>query len=97
MGRSIVIHRHDRITDNVFQMMSAVGFRCRRELTDQFEGKQRPDLVYDYVDAKKLLLDITIAHPCAKKYITKSSCIAGSAAAEKSKPKIISTYKIPPI
>ena len=71
-----------------FKMLSSVGFRCRKELTNQFEGKQRPDIaVYDYVDGEKLWLDITIAHPFAKQYITKSFTNAGYAAAEREKAK----------
>ena len=53
-------------------MLSSVGFRCRREFTNQFEGRQRQGKVYyDYVEGKKLLLDITNAHPFAKQYIKK--------------------------
>ena len=50
--------------NTVHQMLSSVGLRCRKEATEQFEGKQRPDIaVYNFDNGKKLLLDITIAHP----------------------------------
>ena len=64
-------------------MLSSVGLRCRKELTEQFEGKQRPDIaVYDFDNGKKLLLDITIAHHWAQNYISQSCTTAGFAAAE---------------
>ena len=83
-----IIRRHDRIVDCLFQMVTSVGLRCRKELTNQFAGKERPDVaIYDYQDGKKLLLDVTVAHPQAKKYMSKSCSIAGFAAAEREKQK----------
>ena len=62
--------------------------RCRKELTEQFEGKKRPDIaVYDFDNGKKLLLDITIAHPWAQNYISRSCTTAGFAAAERDRIK----------
>ena len=82
------IHRHDSITNSVFQNAILSWVSMPKELTNQFEGKQRPDIaVYDYVDGEKLWLDITIAHPFAKQYITKSFTNAGYAAAEREKAK----------
>ena len=47
------IHRHDRGLDSVHQMLSSVGLRCRKDLIEQFEGKQRPDIaVYDFDNGK---------------------------------------------
>ena len=35
--------------NSVHQMLSSVGLRCRKEVTEQFEGKQRPDIaVYNF-------------------------------------------------
>ena len=69
-------------------MLSSISHRCRKELTHQFEGKQRSDIVvYDFKDGKKLLLDVTIAHPWGKKYMTKSFSTAAFAAAEREKQK----------
>ena len=45
------------------KMLRSVDLRSRKELTAQFQGKQRPDIaVYNYRDGKKLLLNITITH-----------------------------------
>ena len=78
------IHRHDRILDSVHQMLSSVGLRCWKELTEEFESKQRPDIaVYDFNNGKKLLLDITIAHHWAQNYIGRCCTTAGFAAAER--------------
>ena len=83
-----IIRRHDHIADCLYKMLTSVGYRCRKELPDQFDGKQRPDVaVYDYKDGKKLLLDVTIAHPAARKYISKSHSVAGFAATEREKQK----------
>ena len=65
-------------------MLSSVGLRCRKELTEHLEGKERPDIaVYDFDNGKKLLLDITIAHPWAQNYISQSCKTAGFTAAER--------------
>ena len=82
------IHRHDRGLDSVHQMLSSVGLRCRKDLIEQFEGKQRPDIaVYDFDNGKKLLLDITISHPWAQNYIGRSCTTARFAAAERDRIK----------
>ena len=63
-----------------YNMLRSVDFRCRKELTAQFKGKQQPDIaVYDFQDGKKLLLDITITHPWAQSNISGSSTRAGFA------------------
>ena len=69
-------------------MLSSVGLPCRKELTEQFEGKQGPDIaVYDFDNGKKLLLDITITHPWAQNYISRSCTTARFAAAERDRIK----------
>ena len=56
--------------NSVHQMLFSVGLQCRKEVTKQFEGKQRPYIaVYNFENGKKLLLDITIAHPWAQNCI----------------------------
>ncbi len=66
--------------NTVHQMLFSVGLQCRKEVTKQFEGKQRPDItVYNFDNGKKLLLDITIAHPWAQNYIGRSCTTAGLA------------------
>ena len=58
------IRRHDHFLDSYYDMLRSVDLRCRKELTSQFEGKQRPDIaVYNYRDGKKLLLDIMHRYP----------------------------------
>ena len=65
-------------------MLRSVDFRCKKEITAQFEGKQRPDIaVYNYRDGKKLLLDITVTHPWSKTNLSGSSKRAGFAATAK--------------
>ena len=82
------IHRHDSVLDCYFDLFKSVGFHCRKELTSQFENKQRPDIaIYNYKDGKKLLLDVTITHPLAKRSVNSSSSKPGFAAAEKEKEK----------
>ena len=82
------IRRHDHFLDSYYDMLRSVDLRCRKELTSQFEGKQRPDIaVYNYRDGKKLLLDITVTHPWSKTNLSSSSEKAGFAAATKEKEK----------
>ena len=70
------------------QCISNVGLRCGKEITEQFEGKQRPDIaVYDFDNGKKLLLDITIAHSWAQNYISRNFTTEGFAAAERDRIK----------
>ena len=74
--------------DSYYDMLRSVDLRCRKELTSQFEGKQRPDIaVYNYRDGKKLLLDITVTHPWSKTNLSSSSEKAGFAVATKEKEK----------
>ena len=69
-------------------MLRSVYFRCKKEITAQFEGKQRPDIaVYNYRDGKKLLLDITVTQPWSKTNLSGSSERAGFAATAKEKEK----------
>ena len=73
-------------------MLRSVDFRCKKEITAQFEGKQRPNIaVYNYCDcllpSKKLLLDITVTHPWSKTNLSGSSKTAGLAATAKEKEK----------
>ena len=50
------IHRHDHLSDSLYDMFRSLGFRCKKELQNQFLGKKRPDVaVYDYNQGKKLL------------------------------------------
>ena len=64
-------------------MLCAVDLQCRKELTSQFADKKRPDIaIYNYRDDKKLLLDITITHPCAVRNISGSSNKAAFATSE---------------
>ena len=84
------MHRHDSVLHCFYTMLKAVNFRCRKEILEQFEGKQRPDIaVYDYRDGKKLLLDITITHPQSKRFVGVSCSVVGHAANEKEKMKNI--------
>ena len=77
------IFGHDHILDEFYQMLCAVDLRCRKELTSQFADKKRPDIaIYNYRDDKKLLLDITITHPCAVRNLSRSSNKAAFAASE---------------
>ena len=82
------IRRHDHFLDCYYDMLRSIDFRCRKELTAQFRGKQRPDIaVYNYQDGKKLLLDVTITHPWAKMNLSGSSEKAGFATSVKEKEK----------
>ena len=82
------IKRHDSVLDCFYDMSKSLGFHCRKELTAQFENKQRPDIaIYNYKDGKKLLLDVTITHPLAKRSISASCSKPGFAAAEKEREK----------
>ena len=82
------IRRHDHFLDSYYDMLRSVDFRCKKEITAQFEGKQRPDIaVYNYRDGKKLLLDITVTHPWSKTNLPGSSERAGFAGTAKEKEK----------
>ena len=78
------IRRHDHFMDSFYEMLRSVDLRCRKELTAQFQGKQRPDIAdYNYRDGKKLLLDITITHVWFATNLSGSSEKAGFAASSK--------------
>ena len=82
------IRRHDHFLDSYYDMLRSVDFRCKKEITAQFEGKQHPDIaIYNYRDGKKLLLDITVTHPWSKTNLSGSSERAGFAATAKEKEK----------
>ena len=86
-GGPIRRHDHFLLLDSFYDMLQSVNYRCRKELTSPFEGKQRPDItVYNYRDSKRLL-DITITHPWSKTNLTGSSEKAGFAASAKEKEK----------
>ena len=81
------IRHHDHFLDSYYDMLRSVDFCCKKEITAQFEGKQRPDIaVYNYHDGK-LLLDITVTHPWSKTNLSGSSERAGFAATAKEKEK----------
>ena len=49
-----LIRRRDCVSDCLYQMLSSLGLRCRKELTDQFAGKEKPDIeIYGYQDGEK--------------------------------------------
>ena len=82
------IHRHDHLSDSLYDMFRSLGFRCKKELQNQFLGKKRPDVaVYDYNQGKKLLLDMTVTHPWALHNIGSSKTISGYAASSKERSK----------
>ena len=82
------IRRHDHLSDRLYDLFRSLGFRCKKELQNQFEGKKRPDVaVYDYHQGKKLLLDMTVTHPWALHNITLSKKTSGYAAAAKERSK----------
>ena len=90
------IRRHDHFMDSFYEMLRSVDLHCRKELTAQFQGKQRPDIaVYNYRDGKKLLLDITITHVWSATNLSGSSEKAGFAASSKEREKTTSTCKRP--
>ena len=38
-----------RVSDSFYEMLKSTEYRCRKELTAQFEVKQRPDIaIYSY-------------------------------------------------
>ena len=43
------IKRHDNVLNCFYDMFKSLGFHCRKELTTQFENKQRSDIaIYNY-------------------------------------------------
>ena len=90
------IFRHDGYLDIYYNMLREVGFHCRKELTAQFQNKQRPDIaVYDFHEGKKLLLDITITHPWAQSNISGSSTTAGLQQWKKKNKRTRNTERLP--
>ena len=82
------IRRHDHLSDSLYDLLRYLGFRCKKELQNQFEGKKRPDVsFYEYHQGKKLLLDMTVTHPWALHNITLSKKTSGYAAAAKGRSK----------
>ena len=80
------IRRHDHFLDSYYDMLQSADFRCKKDITAQFEGKQCRDITdYNYRDGKKLLLDITVTHPWSKTNLSGSSERAGFAATAKEK------------
>ena len=69
--------RHDAITYAWVSMLRSVGYRCAVEPVEQFEDKTRPDIsVYNFRDGKKLLLDVSVAHPLRSSYVAQSATTA---------------------
>ena len=83
------IHRHHHLSDSLNDMFRSLGFRCKKELQNQFLGKKRPDVaVYDYNQGKKLLLDMTVTHPWALHNIGSSKQYQGMLHLRKSAQRI---------
>ena len=82
------IRRHENVLDCFYDRSKSFGFHFRKGLTAQFENKQRPDIaIYNYRDGEKLLVDVSITHPLAKRSISSSCSKPGLAEAEKEREK----------
>ena len=89
------LKRHDYFLDRSYDMLQSVDYRCRKELTPQFEEKQRPNhdiAVYNYRDGINLLLDTTITHQSLFQDKSSNSEKAGFAASERRKKRMRNIY-----
>ena len=82
--------RHNAIQFNWLKMLQSVNYVCDLEREHQFEGSnKRPDIgVFNFDERKKLLLDVSIAHPQASTVLPQGAKTAGHAASERDEFKI---------